>query len=421
MMAFDRSARTIDADGRLHLDATHISKANVCPYYGQEIPGWESLGLQPDRVYRMYRDPVELERGAGTFARLPILSKHVPVTVDAPQPDLVIGAIGSNVRFDGQYLDADLSFWDSSAIAGIESGKWRELSCAYRYTPVMEAGEVNGEAYDGRMTEIRGNHLALVEVGRAGSDVYVADAAPINRHRETTMKMTRLGKALYTSLAAISAKLAADASLPALLGSLTKDTTKKDELKPKLVAMDADMNAEQVDNIIDAILDVEQNPEPQQPGTSTDPVPDESPAGKVRALLAGKVDDAVIDECVNLMTPTAADANEDYDDMKMQTAMDAAIKTAQDSERTKMQAAARAARDVRPVVGDVDLFDAGEIYGFALDHMKVEHKGITDPVALQALFNTARSAQTPAPRVPVAQDSATAEKRFPGLARIRSA
>jgi len=37
-LAFDRSARRIDADGRLHIDTSHISKANICPYYGKEIP-----------------------------------------------------------------------------------------------------------------------------------------------------------------------------------------------------------------------------------------------------------------------------------------------------------------------------------------------------------------------------------------------
>ena len=72
-LAFDRSARRIDADGRLHVDRSHISKATVNPYYGKEIPGYEALGLVPDTVYRLFRDPVELERGAATFARLPIL------------------------------------------------------------------------------------------------------------------------------------------------------------------------------------------------------------------------------------------------------------------------------------------------------------------------------------------------------------
>lgn len=54
-LAFDRTARRIDADGRLHVDRSHISKATVNPYYGKEIPGYEALGLQPDKVYRLLR------------------------------------------------------------------------------------------------------------------------------------------------------------------------------------------------------------------------------------------------------------------------------------------------------------------------------------------------------------------------------
>ena len=128
--AFDRTARRIDADGRLHVDRSHISKAVVNPYYGREIPGFEALGLDPDRIYRLFRDPVELERGASTFARLPILNKHVPITVEnvADNPELkklIVGAIGSDVSFNAPYLDADLCVWDAAAIAGIETEKVR--------------------------------------------------------------------------------------------------------------------------------------------------------------------------------------------------------------------------------------------------------------------------------------------------------
>lgn len=174
-IALDRSARTVDADGRLHIDKSHISKANVCPYYGREIPGSDALGLDPDKVYQLLRDPGELEKAASTFARLPILSDHVPISADRPRQDLIVGAIGSDVAFNAPYLDADLSIWDARAIAGIESEKIMELSCAYRYVPIMEPGEYDGVPYDGRMTEIQGNHLALVSMGRAGSDVVVAD------------------------------------------------------------------------------------------------------------------------------------------------------------------------------------------------------------------------------------------------------
>lgn len=72
------SNRTIDVDGRLHLSKSNISKANVCQYMGAEIPGHQSLGLQPDKLYNLYRDADALAAAAPTFARLPILFKHIP-------------------------------------------------------------------------------------------------------------------------------------------------------------------------------------------------------------------------------------------------------------------------------------------------------------------------------------------------------
>jgi hypothetical protein len=67
--------------------------------------------------------------------------------------------------------------WDADAIDGIESGEQRELSAAYRYEPDMTPGTYQGVRYDGVMRDIEGNHVALVESGRAGSDVIVGDQA----------------------------------------------------------------------------------------------------------------------------------------------------------------------------------------------------------------------------------------------------
>lgn len=411
-LALDRSARRIDADGRLHVDRSHISKATVNPYYGKEIPGYEALGLQPDKVYRLLRDPVELERAAPTFARLPVLSEHVPVTVEAPRPDLVVGAIGSEVVFTPPYLDADLCVWDATAIAGIETDKVRELSCAYRYVPVMEAGEFEGQPYDGRMTEIQGNHLALVEVGRAGSDVVVADRNPFN-FKETAMKMSKLGKALFAALCAASPVLAADSALPALVGNANRKTFKPDEIKAKLLALDADLDPQQLDNVIDALLDVEQDPKPvETPAAAAD----ESPADKLRALLAGKVDDATLEQACALCNAPAADEKSEECEPGMKKEEVAA---AMDSLRKDLREANEAAREVRHVVGDLAMDSAAEIYGFALDHMKVDRKGVEGAAALRALFKVA-TANKPTP-VHVAQDSAGLAAKFPGAARFRNA
>lgn len=174
--AFDRdTTRTYGADGHLHVAKAHISKGCVNPYRGKEIPGYQDLGLDPDKPYRLLRDPEEIAKAVSTFNNLPILSTHRPVSAEAHPPELVIGSTGTDAEFNAPYLDNSLVFWPKSAIEAIESNDRKQLSAAYRYVPVMEPGIYEGEPYDGRMTELIGNHIALVRDGRAGADVVVGD------------------------------------------------------------------------------------------------------------------------------------------------------------------------------------------------------------------------------------------------------
>lgn len=161
----------------MHVRESNISKANVCPYRGAEIPRWQELGLDADRVYQLLRDPAELEKAASTFNNLPVLKEHVHVTADDPRHHLVVGSTGTHAAFDGEHLKNSLVIWDQDAIDGVEGGAQRELSSAYRYDADMSPGVYNGVRYDGRMINIRGNHLALVRKGRAGADVVVGDSA----------------------------------------------------------------------------------------------------------------------------------------------------------------------------------------------------------------------------------------------------
>ncbi len=180
--AFDRaSARSFDSDGRLHLDSSHISKAVVNPYWGEEInaamkdsPNWKPL--DPKHKYWLLRDPEELKKGAKTFNNIPILKKHVPMDAESYDPDWVIGSTGTDAVFNKPYLDNSLVFWAKSAIDDINSGKRRQLSSAYRYVAVMEPGNYEGTHFDGKMTQIVGNHVATVEEGRAGPTVAVGDS-----------------------------------------------------------------------------------------------------------------------------------------------------------------------------------------------------------------------------------------------------
>ena len=409
LMAFDRqSARSIDADGRLHVSKTNISKANVCPYFGREIPNWQELGLDGDKVYRLYRDPEELAKGASTFNNLPILNKHIRVTVEEPKQENVVGSIGSDVSFSAPFLQASLSFWVASAIAGIESEQQCELSPAYYYRADMTPGvSPDGEAFDGSMRDIVGNHLAVIETGRTGPDVYVADSDPFVKNtikpKETpAMKMTKLGKALFVSLRGLSPKIAQDSALPALVGEAEKKTFKKAAALKGLLAMDSEIDAEKADEIIDAVIGVEESPEAVELDRELgQDEPD------LMGFLAGKLSPEDLEAVKGMMNP-AKDAEPG---MKPE-AVEEKVTAAMDSMRVEFRQLEQAKVDVRAVVGDVLGMDsAEEVYRFALGKMGHDHKDM--PAAgLRTMFNAVKDvkASRPAPRI--AEDSAATVQQF---------
>jgi len=176
LLAMDRSMRSFDQDGRLHVETSPITKANVCPYYGREIPGFKELGLDENKIYKLLRDPAELEKAAKTFNNIPVLIKHIPVSAEEPSQEDVVGSTGTDAEWSAPYLKNSLVIWVQLAIDAIESKQQHELSAAYHYTPDMTPGRFGNEDYDGVMRDIKGNHVALVENGRAGRDVVVMDA-----------------------------------------------------------------------------------------------------------------------------------------------------------------------------------------------------------------------------------------------------
>lgn len=177
-LALDRaSVRSYDEFGRLHVKLANISKANVCPYYGREIPGADALGLQPDTIYQLLRCPEELAKAAATANNIPLLDLHLPTSAEEPQKENIVGSTGTDAAFTAPYLRNSLVVWSEDGIADVESETKRELSCGYRYRPDMTPGVHDGVNYDGVMRDIVFNHVAIVEEGRAGSDVVIGDAA----------------------------------------------------------------------------------------------------------------------------------------------------------------------------------------------------------------------------------------------------
>lgn len=181
-LAFDRAftLRWHDEDGRLHVERSNLTRVQVAPYHGAEIPGWEALKLDPEKVYYGYRPAEELgdEETIRSVNGIPIQLNHHLDYPDKPAKETRVGSTGDKATFDGTYLSNSLHIQDSDAIDRIKDGSMKQLSLAYHYDPDFKSsGEWKGQKYDFTMRKIRGQHLALVEEGRAGPTCVVEDHA----------------------------------------------------------------------------------------------------------------------------------------------------------------------------------------------------------------------------------------------------
>lgn len=176
-IAFDRaSVRRNDSDGHLFVGSSIVSAAQVNPYYGREIPNASQLGLDPERKYMLLRDPAALEAAVPGLHGKPLLIKHRSQTRNNYDPDVTVGSV-MNPKWVSPNVMAELSVVHPDGVRAIETGQQTDLSAGYRYKAVMEPGTYNGQPYDGRMTDIQFNHVALVPSGRV-EGAMVADANP---------------------------------------------------------------------------------------------------------------------------------------------------------------------------------------------------------------------------------------------------
>ena len=173
------SKRTYDENGFLHVSISPLTRVQVAPYRGCEIPGWQELGLEPERIYKGYRPASELSKPETieSINGIPIQLAHHMDYADNPAKNTRVGSTGTDGAFHSPFLTNSLHIQDKNAIDRINDGSMRELSLAYRYKPVFTPGETpDGEKYDFVMTDISANHLALVDEGRAGHEVLVYDS-----------------------------------------------------------------------------------------------------------------------------------------------------------------------------------------------------------------------------------------------------
>lgn len=157
------SQRTIDDNEFTRVANCIITSTGVFEYLGREIPNYQSLGLDANQIYKLYRPADEIDKAKDTFKDMPLLDTHLVVYADDIPKSNVIGTLSSDINFDGKDLTCSIVLWDKEAVEQIETRGKKGLSAGYRYTPVVKSGVHDGAVYDIIMTDLFANHVAHVE------------------------------------------------------------------------------------------------------------------------------------------------------------------------------------------------------------------------------------------------------------------
>ena len=124
-----------------------------------------------------------------SFEGMPVTDGHPPEGVDISNIRALQKGHAHNVRRgggkDADLLLADLIITDPRLIDEILNGGKREISCGYTY----ELCEENGRYVQ---RQIRGNHVAVVDAGRAGHRVCIKDHKPERRTHMMKKSLSRI-------------------------------------------------------------------------------------------------------------------------------------------------------------------------------------------------------------------------------------
>lgn len=241
------------------------------------------LGLDGSAVITVHRPAEEVfsEATIASFEGKPVTDDHPADLLDAETAQTYSKGHVQNVRRGAgdwsDYLVADLHIHDAELIREIKNGK-REVSCGYMTEYVPEE--------DGTYTQrkIRGNHVAVVEEGRAGHAAAIMDS--INKQATTPPERKKMSKqSLWSSLfgAAAEGKSADEISKLALdAAEALKEETPAEEPEQKEETTDGDYRDKlfeaidglgaKIDALCDALMPKEEEPAPEEAPADADPI-----------------------------------------------------------------------------------------------------------------------------------------------------
>ena len=162
--------------------------------------------LQKDgSIIRELRHPDEVfKRDSLDTLKDQVITNNHPLDekVDAHNAkELQVGMTGATVEPNGIFVETTVTVTDNQTVKQVESGK-TQLSCGYVCDLDFTPGVFEGLPYDAEQKNIKYNHLAIVDSGRAGPDVRLRlDAnTAIMINEENNMNVKNDGRALTALL-----------------------------------------------------------------------------------------------------------------------------------------------------------------------------------------------------------------------------
>lgn len=187
----------------------NVARTGIQEYLAREL----GLPGDPNRIIRVYRPAEEVfkDESLASFDGVDVTVNHPDGLVNSENFKKVsAGVVRGAGRRDGDFVQCDLIVKDKAAINAINSGKC-ELSvgytAVYTETPGMTA---DGEPYDYVQSDIKINHVALVDRARAGPTAKVFDNNPLGGNTMPVLITTDSGRSVDVADPA-NAQVVADA------------------------------------------------------------------------------------------------------------------------------------------------------------------------------------------------------------------
>lgn len=152
---------SFDEQGFLH-DTPIVTSTGIFEY-----------GLPDGGVRRELRLPEHVfdKKSLASYAGKPVIITHEAGSINKDNVmKEIVGTILSEGFRDGSDVRCKVVIHD---IDKVKKTPYRELSLGYNLDLIEEPGEWNGEPYDAIQTNIRINHLAIVESARAGEQAHL--------------------------------------------------------------------------------------------------------------------------------------------------------------------------------------------------------------------------------------------------------